>query len=310
MPAVVSRVKYASKVITIEADIPEAIGSNFFCIFICVFSFIGLYTVMKLKKPLIFLKSLPNKLNRFYTQKSKEKMIVDNKSKNKKLFNPVTNFDKSFEKFIRLLIEKNFPKDGIVGEEFKKKISSNDFSWTIDPIDGTKAFVIGVPTWSNLIGLTFKEKSLIGLVNFPELNAFYLNDMRKSYLYKNGKKKIIRSSNVSNLNNIKIVGNFYGKSSQKQIKNLIGKFGNSFRHVTYDALNYCLLAEGKVDAVIETNLKPYDIVPLIQIIKKSGGYVSNWKNESPEKGGDILATSNRVLHDKMLRNIKTFVEIK
>ena len=69
-------------------------------------------------------------------------------------------------------------------------------------------------------------------------------------------------------------------------------------------------AEGKVDAVIETNLKPYDIVPLIQIIKKSGGYVSNWKNESPEKGGDILATSNRVLHDKMLRKIKTFVEIK
>ena len=265
---------------------------------------------MNLKKPLIFLKSLPSRLNRFYTQKSKKKMMVDNKSKDKKRFNPVTNFDKSFEKFIRLLITKNFPKDGIIGEEFKKKISLNGFNWTVDPIDGTKAFVIGVPTWSNLIGLTYKDKSLIGLANFPELKTFYLNDNKKSYLYKNGKKKILNSSSVSNLKNIKIIGNFYGKSNQKQINKLIGKFGSSFRRTTYDALNYCLLAEGKIEAVIETNLKPYDIIPLIQIIKKSGGHVSNWKNESPEKGGDILATSNKVLHEKILRKIKPFVKIK
>ena len=82
---------------------------------------------MELKKPLIFLKDLPKKLNRFYIQKSKLNMIVDNKSKNKKYFNPVTNFDKSFEKFIRLLISKNFPSDGIIGEEFKKKNSCSSY---------------------------------------------------------------------------------------------------------------------------------------------------------------------------------------
>ena len=265
---------------------------------------------MELKKPLIFLKSLPYKLNRFYNQKSKSKVFIENKSKNKKNFNPVTNFDKSFEKLIRLLISKSFPNDGIVGEEFKNKTSFNNYKWTIDPIDGTKAFVIGIPTWSNLIGLTFKDKSIIGLANFPGLNRYYLNDKKKSYLYVNNKKKIINSSNISNLKKIKIIGNFHGKSNQKQINKLINKLGNSFRRISYDALSYCLLAEGKIDVVIETNLKPYDIIPMIQIIKKSGGCVTNWKNESPEKGGDIIATSNKILHKKILKILRPFIKIK
>ena len=265
---------------------------------------------MELKKPLIFIKSLPDKLNRFYNQKSGSSILIKNKSKNKKNFNPVTNFDKSFEKLIRSLISKSFPDDGIIGEEFKNKISFSNYKWMIDPIDGTKAFVIGVPTWSNLIGLTFKDKSIIGLANFPELNRYYLNDKKKSYLFKNNKKEIIRSSNISNLNKIKIIGNFHGKSNEKQINKLINNLGNSFRRITYDALSYCLLAEGKIDVVIETNLKPYDIIPMIQIIKKSGGCVTNWKNESPEKGGDIIATSNKILHKKILKILRPFIKIK
>ncbi len=265
---------------------------------------------MELKKPFIFLKSIPKKLNRFYAKKSKLTIVVNNKSKNKKNFNPVTNFDKSFEKYIRSLIQKNFPKDGIIGEEFRNKPSLNYYNWSIDPIDGTKAFVLGVPTWSNLIGLTFKDKSIIGMANFPELNTYYINDKKKSYLYKNNKQKIIKSSNTSNLKNTRIIGNFHGKANEKQISKLINRLGNSFRRVTFDALNYCLLAEGKIDVVIETNLKPYDIIPLIQIIKKSGGCVSNWKNETPERGGDILATSNKMVHKKILKIIKPFIKIK
>ena len=274
------------------------------------FSLIGLYTVMELKKPFIFLKNLPHKLNRFYSQKLKFNLIVTNKSKNKKYFNPVTNFDKSFEKFIRSLITKNFPKDGIEGEEFKKKYSLSNFTWSIDPIDGTKAFVIGVPTWSNLIGLTYKGKTIIGLANFPELNKYYLNDKKRSYVFKNNHKKIIRSSKINNLKKIRMIGDFHGKGNKKKLNKLLSKLGSSFRRVSFDALNYCLLAEGKIDAVIETNLKPYDIIPLTQIVKRSGGCVSNWKNEPPEKGGDILASSNKIIHKKILRIIKPFINIK
>ena len=253
-----------------------------------------------------FLKNLPTKLNSFYIRKSKNGLIVKNKSKSKKDFDPVTNLDKAFEKYIRLLINNKFPKDSIIGEEFEDKFSSNDYTWSIDPIDGTRAFVIGAPTWSNLISLSFKKKSLIGLANFPELNKYYINDKKKSYLFKNKVKSILKSSNNNNLKTIKIIGNFHGTLSYEKQRKVIKKFGWSFRLAGFDALNYCLLAEGKVDAVIEANLKPYDILPLIPIIKNSGAIVTNWRNEPAEEGGNILATSNKVLHNKILKLLKPF----
>ena len=124
------------------------------------------------------------------------------------------------------------------------------------------------------------------------------------------KKSVLTSTNNSNLQKIKIIGNFYGIINySKQVK-IIKKFGPSFRLAGFDALNYCLLAEGKVDAVIEADLKPYDILPLIPIIKNSGGIVTNWKNESPEQGGNIIASSNRKLHNKILKVLKPFTKIK
>jgi histidinol phosphatase-like enzyme (inositol monophosphatase family) len=259
-------------------------------------------------KPFNFLKNLPPKLNLFYKKKSKSSLVVSNKSKSKKNFDPVTNFDKAFEKYIRSLINKKFPKDSITGEEFADKFSFNDYKWSIDPIDGTRAFVIGAPTWSNLISLSFKEKSLVGLANFPELNKYYINDKKKSYLFKDRNKSILKSSNNNNLKTIKIIGNFHGTLSYEKQRNVIKKFGWSFRLAGFDALNYCLLAEGKVDAVIEANLKPYDILPLIPIIKNSGAIVTNWKNEPAEEGGNILATSNKVLHYKILKLLKPFTK--
>ncbi len=259
---------------------------------------------MEIRKPLIFIKDLPKKLNRFYFNKSKLRLVVKNKAKKKKEFNPVTNFDKSFEKFIRLKIKKTFPLDGIIGEEFKDKISTNEYSWSIDPIDGTKAFVKRIPTWSNLIGLTYKTKSILGLANFPELNKYYFNNTKESYCFTNKKKIKLRCSKNNNLKTIKAVGSFHGNTKKKERIKLVKKLGKSLRLVSFDALSYCLLAEGKVDAVIETNLKPYDIIPLIPIIQKAGGIISNWRNKPAENGGDILATSNRNLHKKILKLLR------
>ena len=116
----------------------------------------------------------------------------------------------------------------------------------------------------------------------------------------------MKSSNNNSLKTIKIIGNFHGTLSYERQKKIIKKFGWSFRLAGFDALNYCLLAEGKVDAIIEANLKIYDIVALIPIIKKSGGLITNWKNGSAENGGNILATSNAKLHKKLLKLTKNF----
>ena len=259
---------------------------------------------MNHSKPLKLLKSLPNKLNNFYNKNCNFSLKISNKSKNKKKFDPITNLDKSFEKFIRNIIVKQFPKDAILGEEFLEKYSDNDYKWFIDPIDGTKAFMIGAPTWSNLIGLTHKNQSILGLANFPALNKFYINDQKKSYLI-NNKKTILKTSKESNLKKCKVIGHLHEMLfEKKKIKKIISSFAY-FGAATFDALNFCFLAEGKVEAVIETNLKPFDIVPLIPIIEKAGGIVTTWNNRSPIKGGNILATSNKKLHNKILKILKS-----
>jgi len=253
---------------------------------------------MNYNKPLKLLKNLPNKLNNFYNKNSKSSLKINNKSKNKKKFDPVTNLDKAFEAFIRKIIVKLFPEDAILGEEFLEKYSDNHYKWFIDPIDGTKAFMIGAPTWSNLIGLTYKNLSVLGLANF---------DQKTSYLI-NNKKNILKTSRENNLNKCKVIGHLheilFQKKYEKRIKKVISSVAY-FGAATFDALNFCLLAEGKVEAVIETNLKPFDIVPLIPIVEKAGGIITTWNNKSAIQGGNILATSNKKLHNKFLKILKS-----
>ena len=112
----------------------------------------------------------------------------------------------------------------------------------------------------------------------------------------------------TNLKKCKVIGHLHETLFLKKYNNKIRKVMTSvsyFGAATFDALNFCLLAEGKVEAVIETNLKPFDIVPLIPIIEKAGGIVSTWNNMSATKGGNILATSNKKLHYKILKILKS-----
>ena len=130
-----------------------------------------------------FLNSLPKKINRLYFKKLAGKFKLHNKSKKSNGFDPVTNIDKSIEIFLRKEIAKKFPKDGIVGEEFKVKKSKSGFSWIIDPIDGTRSFVIGSPTWSNLISVNYKNEPTFGLVNFPMLKKYYITGTNNTVSY-------------------------------------------------------------------------------------------------------------------------------
>ena len=259
---------------------------------------------MNNKKIFNFLKKLPFELNKQYSKLSKLKIKAQNKSSNKKYFNPVTNFDKSFEKYIRKLIEGKFPKDSISGEEFKKKSTSNEYEWVIDPIDGTKRFINKESTWSNLIGLIYRKKPKMGLANFPALKRYYINNEKNSFLIKNNKKKLLKTSQKKDFKKINLILNFYGKKISSKEKKIFKFFCQNLLSQKFDSFNYCLLAEGKIDAVIETNLKSYDIVALVPIIEKAGGCVTNWKNQSPINGGNILASSNKYIHNKILKILK------
>ena len=163
-----------------------------------------------------FIENLAKKLTKFYYLKLNKPFKISNKLKGKG-YDPVTSADKAFEKFIRNEIKKKFPDHQIIGEEFGHKKTKSDFVWVLDPIDGTRSFVIGNPSWSNLISLNYKNEPILGLANFPILKKYYFNTSNKSsYVFENGRKRRIKvNKNISFLN-LKVSGAFHGGLSLKQ----------------------------------------------------------------------------------------------
>jgi len=251
-----------------------------------------------------FLNSLPKKINKLYFGKLKGKFKLSNKSNKKNGFDPVTNIDRAFELFLRKEITKKFPKDGIIGEEFKEKRTKSGFSWILDPIDGTRSFVIGSPTWSNLISISYKSKPTLGLVNFPMLNKYYITGANNSsYLVENNKFKKLKVIKVNSLNNAKIAGNFFGWLTLNE-QGKISKLTKLMRYPCSDALSYCQLCEGKLNVVLQCYNKIWDIHPMISLIKNAGGYITTWRGKNPKIGGSIVASSNQLLHKKILNMLK------
>ncbi len=250
-----------------------------------------------------FIESLAKELTKFYYSKLNKPFKVSNKLKGRG-YDPVTSADKAFEKFIRKEIKKNFPNHQVIGEEFGFKKTKSKYSWIIDPIDGTRSFVIGNPTWSNLISLNFEGKPIIGLANYPILRKYYFNISDKiAYVVDQGKKRKIKVNKKVSFKNLKMSAAFHGMLSLNQQKK-IPKILNLMQFPCADALSYSHLAEGKVDVVIQCGNKIWDIHPLIPIIEAAGGIVSTWKNTNAVKGGNIVASANRDIQNKILKILK------
>ena len=250
-----------------------------------------------------FLNSLAKDLTKFYYSKLDKKFTVKNKEKGDK-FDPVTTSDKAFEKFIRLKITKKFPTHQIIGEEFGLKKSKSDFSWIIDPIDGTRSYVIGNPTWSNLISLNYKGVPVVGLANFPMLKKYYLNrNNNTAYVFENNKKTKLKVNKKISYKNIKVAAAFHRYLSLKQ-QLKITKFIKKMQFPCSDALTYCQLAEGRLDIVVQCGNKIWDIHPIIPIVKASGGIISTWENKNPILAGNVLLSNNIKNHEKILKLLK------
>jgi len=251
-----------------------------------------------------FLNSLPKKINKLYFSKLKGKFKLNNKSKKRNGFDPVTNIDKALEFFLRKEITKKFPKDGIIGEEFKAKKTRTGFSWILDPIDGTRSFIIGSPTWSNLVSVSYNNEPTLGLVNFPMLKKYYITGANEnSYLVENNRFKKLRVTKTKSLNNSKIAGNFFGWLTLNEQKK-ISKLTRLMRYPCSDALSYCQLCEGKLNVVLQCYNKIWDIHPMITLIKNAGGYITTWKGRNPKSGGSIVASSSSKIHNLVINLLK------
>jgi len=212
-------------------------------------------------------------------------------------FDPVTAADRGAEAAIRDLIKKTFPEHGIIGEEFGNERADAEYVWVIDPLDGTRAFIIGYPIWGTLIGLTRFGEAVFGMMHQPFTRERFTGD-RQAAKYRGpaGERDLrVRScAGVSDAVMLTTSPHMFSAAERKQFDKIekkvrLPRFGG-------DCYAYCMLAAGHVDLVVEAGLKPYDITALIPIITGAGGVVTTWDGKPAESGGRILAAGDKRVH--------------
>ena len=227
------------------------------------------------------------------------KKNINIRSKSKSKFDPVTEADISTQNYINNCIKKKFPTHSIVGEE-DSQIKDNKYEWCIDPIDGTRSFITGFPTWGTLISLSKNGKIILGIVDMPALDERYIGYKKISYKIINNKKKILKVKKNKDLSkSILSSTSIYEFKTTKEKKdfNKVSKKVSGV-HFGGDCYQYCLLADGHIDLIIETGLNSWDIRALIPIVKNAGGSIKTWENKDPKDGGRIIAASNQSLLNK------------
>ena len=254
-----------------------------------------------------FLNQLAKDLTKFYYAKLDKPFKITNKMKGKG-YDPVTTSDKAFEKFIRSKISKKFPNHQIIGEEYGHKNTRSEYSWIIDPIDGTRSYVVGNPSWSNLISLNYNGEPILGLANFPKLRKYYLNVNKNSaFVFEKNKKRKLKVNSKLNFKNAKLAAAFHNQLSLKQ-QYKIKKFIKRMQFPCFDALTYCQLAEGRLEMVAQCANKIWDIHPIMPIVRAAGAIVTTWGNKNPVVGGNIIVSNNKANHKKILKLLKPLAE--
>jgi myo-inositol-1(or 4)-monophosphatase len=227
-------------------------------------------------------------------------LTVDDKSKTG-AFDPVTRADREAEQAMRDLIETRYPGDGISGEEFGDKPGTSGRIWHLDPIDGTRSFVIGLPLWGSLIGLADGAEPIFGMMDQPFTGERYIGASGQARLVRQGTNTKLKTSERHDLAAAHLAttdprlftGGEQVAFQQLADKARLTRFGG-------DCYLYCQLAAGHVDLVAETGLKAHDIIPLIPLIRLAGGVVTDWQGRETITGGRVLASANRTLHDAAL----------
>jgi len=217
-------------------------------------------------------------------------------------FDPVTNADIEGERALRGLLQNAFPDDGLEGEEFPDTEGQNDWLWTLDPIDGTRAFVAGVPVWSTLVALSYKGDPVIGMIDLPAMRQCFMGVTHKESckawrLDDDGGETDINTRPCRRLLDA-VLGCTEPLAmldhGELAAYNIIRR-GSQFSRLGLDAFGYALTASGRMDIIIEAQLKPCDVRALMPVVQGAGGRVTNWHGGSPVDGGRVVCVGDESL---------------
>jgi len=215
---------------------------------------------------------------------------------------PVTVADRETEQHLRSALHKAFPGDGFLGEEYGDTPGSTGYRWIIDPIDGTRSFVRGVPIWATMVGLEYKGEQIAGVVHLPALGQTY-HALRGHGAYRDNRK--IHVSTVNDLSQAHIYYSslsWFMKAGKE--KAFIDLCAQSERQRGFgDFYGFVLVAQGSGELMVEHGVHPWDVSALVPLIEEAGGRFSDWDGHVDIYRTDVLA-SNGKLHDVALKLLR------
>ena len=230
---------------------------------------------------------------------------LDDKARGGAAFDPVTEADRAAEVVLRNMIKQTFPTHGILGEEFGSERLDAECVWVLDPIDGTRAFIAGLPTWGTLIGLTRGGVAVRGMMHQPFLGERFFGDGASSRLRTARGERVLRTRRCDALSDAILATTDPRLFAEGEEQDRFRAVEAAVRMARYgtDCYAYCMLAAGQIDLVVEAGLKPYDIVALIPIVEGAGGVVTAWDGGPATQGGRIVAAGDPRLHEAVLKDL-------
>lgn len=212
-------------------------------------------------------------------------------------FDPVTQADKAAERAMRDVLARLRPDDGILGEEEEDIPSKNGLNWVLDPIDGTRGYLSGTPTWGTLIGVNQGAEPILGMIDQPYIGERFWGSGQRATLRHRGMEKPLTTRRTASLDQAILFSTFpeIGRDQDFQGFSQVAPRCKLVRYGT-DCYAYGLLAAGQIDLVIEAGLHPYDIQGPMGVITAAGGIVTNWAGGSCAQGGQVIAAANRDIH--------------
>ena len=211
-------------------------------------------------------------------------------------FDPVTESDRGAERAMRALIEYRHPNHGIRGEEYPERRARGRYVWSLDPIDGTRSFLCGLPSWTTLIALLDEGKPVLGVIDAPRMRERYLGVPGATRLIGDKGEAILTASGCTRLDEARVTTTnpylFAGAEKEAFERLRAAARLTVFGH---DAYGYARVAAGTMDLVAESGLKPHDYNALIPVVRGAGGVIGNWRGEDDFSAGQVIAAATKEL---------------
>lgn len=212
-------------------------------------------------------------------------------------FDPVTEADREAEHAIRALITERFPDHGILGEEYGDVGLDRDYVWVIDPIDGTRAFISGLPVWGTLVGLYHHGRAIMSMMDQPFTGERFVAGPQGAFLSHGGQRRPMRTRTGRTLAQSTLMTTspfLYAGAAEAPYRAL----ENAVQLTRYgcDCYAFAMVAAGHIDLCVDSGLKPYDVGGLIALVEQAGGVFTDWQGGRAEFGGNVIAAATPELH--------------